>query len=54
MMACASQTLDPASRTEAEVDRRIAERGLRDLAYYNGAMHRAGLALPNFVRTLVA
>jgi len=54
MMACASQSLEPSSVGEAEIDRRIAERGLRDLAYYNGAMHRAGLALPNFVRALVA
>ena len=53
MMACASQQLDPAALGESEIDRRIAERGLRDLAYYNGAMHRAGLALPNFVRQLL-
>lgn len=54
MMACASQTLDPATLSGDEADRRIAERGLSRLQYYNGAMHRAGLALPNFVRDLVA
>ncbi len=54
MMACASQTLDPAVLSGDEADRRIAQRGLSRLQYYNGAMHRAALALPNFVRDLVA
>lgn len=53
MMACASATLDPKSLTAAEVDHRIAARGLRNLQYYNGDTHRAALALPNFVRDLV-
>jgi spermidine synthase len=53
MMACASQTLDPRSLSAREVDRRIAQRGLSRLQYYNGDMHRAALALPNFVRDLV-
>ena len=53
MMACASQALDPHAIGPGEVDARIAGRGLRDLRYYNGAMHAAGLALPNFVRDLV-
>lgn len=52
MMACASATLDPASVSAAEVDRRIAQRGIVRLQYYNGDMHRAALALPNFVRDL--
>jgi len=52
MMACCSATLDPRYLTSLEVDRRIAQRGIRDLQYYNGDMHRAGLALPNFVRAL--
>ena len=54
MMACASATLDPRTLSAEEVDRRIAERRLGDLRYYNGEMHRAALALPNFVRMLVA
>jgi len=54
MMACCSQTLDPRRLTAEEVDRRIAARGLRHLQYYNGDMHRAALALPNFVRLLTA
>jgi spermidine synthase len=54
MMACCSAALDPRSLGAIEVDRRLAERGVKNLAYYNGDMHRAALALPNFVRDLVA
>jgi spermidine synthase len=53
MMACASDTLDPGALSAAEADRRLALRGVSRLQYYNGDMHRAALALPNFVRTLV-
>ncbi|HEX4882815.1 MAG TPA: polyamine aminopropyltransferase [Casimicrobiaceae bacterium] len=53
MMACASHALDPRNLAAHEVDRRIAQRGLRDLQLYNGDVHRAALALPNFVRELV-
>ncbi len=52
MMACASSTLDPSAITAAEVDRRISLRNISNLQYYNGDMHRAALALPNFVREL--
>jgi spermidine synthase len=52
-MACASDTVDPLALTEAEVDRRIRERGLQHLQYYNGATHRAVFALPNFVQRLL-
>jgi spermidine synthase len=54
MMACASATLDPARLSAREIDGRIHERGLRKLQYYNGDMHCASLALPNFIRELVA
>ena len=54
MMACCSTGLDPRRMTTVEVDRRLSQRGIHDLAYYNGEMHRASLALPNFVRSLVA
>jgi spermidine synthase len=54
MMACASSTLNPAYLTPLEADRRIATRRIRDLKYYNGEVHRAAFALPNFVRELVA
>jgi len=53
MMACCSGTLDPRKLTAHEVNRRIAQRRLGDLQYYNGDVHRAALALPNFVRALV-
>lgn len=49
---CASESLDPLSLDEAEVERRIAERGLSGLKFYNGATHRGVFALPNFVRHL--
>jgi spermidine synthase len=52
MMASASATLSPAYLTPLDVDRRIAQRKIRDLQYYNGDMHRASFALPNFVREL--
>jgi spermidine synthase len=54
MMACCSATLDPRKLSAPEVDRRLAQRGIADLQYYNGETHRASLALPNFVRALVA
>jgi spermidine synthase len=54
MMACASPTLNPGYLTPLEANRRIATRGIRDLQYYNGEIHRACMALPNFVRDLVA
>lgn len=53
MMACASASLDPRSLSGLEVDRRIAQRGLRDLRYLNGDTYRGTLALPNFVRAMV-
>ena len=53
-LAMASDSTDPALLSEDEVDARIAERGLQDLQLYNGAMHRALLAQPNFVRQLLA
>ena len=53
MMACCAAALDPAAHSAAEIDARIAERNIRDLQYYNGAVHCAALALPNFVRALV-
>jgi spermidine synthase len=53
-MAFASDTVDPVALSEDEVDTRIAQRGLTHLQYYNGAMHRAGFCLPNFVKELLA
>jgi len=54
MMACCSPMLDPRNMKPLEVERRIAQRGIGDLQFYNGDTHRAAFALPNFVRALVA
>jgi spermidine synthase len=52
--ACASDTLDPLSLNEAEVERRISRHGLSNLQFYNGATHLGVFALPNFMRRLTA
>ncbi|MBK6982926.1 MAG: polyamine aminopropyltransferase [Betaproteobacteria bacterium] len=52
--ACASDSLDPRAIDPAEADRRIAGRGVGDLQFYNGEMHRAVFATPNYVRRLIA
>jgi len=52
-MAYASDSLDPLSIDPATVDLRIRERGIADLNYYNGEVHCALFALPNFYRKLL-
>lgn len=52
-MACASDGLDPTTISAAEVDRRLAARGIEGLDYYNGAIHCAQFALPNYLRRLL-
>jgi spermidine synthase len=52
--ACASDSLDARSLDPLEAERRIAARGVGSLRYYNGEVHRAMFALPNYVRELVA
>ena len=54
MMACCSALLDPRGMTPLQVDRRVSQRALADLRYYNGDTHRAAFALPNFVRALIS
>ncbi|QNP49756.1 polyamine aminopropyltransferase [Diaphorobacter aerolatus] len=53
-MAMASESTDPAHVSIEEVDARIASRGIGSLQLYNGAVHHALLAQPNFVRELLA
>jgi spermidine synthase len=53
-MACASDTVDPMALDEAAVEARIRDRGLTHLQFYNGATHRAVMALPNFVKDILA
>lgn len=52
--ACVSDTLDPREVEPSQVERTIAERRIGDLQYYNGEVHRALFALPNYIRKLVA
>ena len=52
-MAVCSDKLDPKAFTADEVDRRIEQRRLQDLRFYNGETHEGVFALPNFVRDLV-
>jgi spermidine synthase len=52
-MACASRATDPLALTDEAVETRLRERSIGDLQFYNGAMHRAVFAMPNFVRELV-
>jgi spermidine synthase len=51
--ATASDTLDPRAITPAEVERVIAARNLADLQFYNGEVHRALFAIPNYVKPLI-
>jgi len=51
--ACASDSLDPRTASPEHVERVIRERAIGDLQYYNGEVHRAMFALPNYVRALV-
>jgi len=52
-LAVCSDKLDPKSFTADEIDRRIEQRRLQDLRYYNGETHEGVFALPNYVRDLV-
>ena len=52
-MAVCSDKLDPKSITADEIDRRIEQRKLNDLRFYNGETHEGVFALPNFIRELV-
>ena len=49
-LVCASQSQDPKALTQDEITRRLAQRQIRNLNYYNAETHTAALALPNFVR----
>ena len=51
-MAVCSDKLDPKAFTADEIDRRIEQRKLQDLRFYNGETHEGVFALPNFVRDL--
>ncbi len=52
-LACASQSQDPKSLTWEEITRRLMQRQIGNLHYYNADTHAAVLAVPNFVRELL-
>ncbi len=52
--AIASDRLDPRAVAPETIEARLAERGVSGLQYYNGEVHRALFALPNYVKTLIA
>jgi spermidine synthase len=51
--ACASESLDPRAMSPDDVERVLAERRVGALQYYNGEVHRALFALPNYIKALV-
>ena len=51
--ACASDSLDPRAISPAQAEAVIAARGIGDLQYYNGEVHQALFAIPNYIRKLV-
>lgn len=53
-MACASDALSPSALEPADLELRLTVRGIGALQYYNGDIHRAQFALPNYLRVLLA
>ena len=53
-MAVCSDSLQPTAVSAAQIDERLAARGVTDLQYYNADIHGALFALPNYYRTLLA
>lgn len=52
-MAVCSDSLQPTTVSAAQIDERLATRGVTDLQYYNADIHGALFALPNYYRKLV-
>lgn len=52
--ACASDALDPRAVAPEQVEAVLAERRVGDLQYYNGEVHQALFALPNYIRKMLA
>lgn len=52
-MASASDAIDPASLTADDIERRICRNALSDLQYFNGDVHVASFAYPNYLQTLL-
>ena len=45
--------IDPRAITTVEVEQRLHDRGVGDRQFYNGEMHTAMLALPEYIKTLI-
>lgn len=54
MMACVSHSVYAAGVPAQLVDSRLQRRGVKGLQYYNGCMHQAAMAMPNFIRDALA
>jgi len=52
-MACASDATDPADLAADEVDRRLGERDIDKLQYFNADTHRAAFLYPTYLRDLI-
>ena len=52
-MAVCSDRLQPTAVSAAQIDERLAARGVTDLQYYTADIHGALFALPNYYRKLV-
>lgn len=52
-MACASDAVDPARLSADDVAHRIRDNDLSDLQYFNGDVHVASFAYPNYLRDLL-
>ncbi len=50
---CAQTRLQPTAVSAAQIEERLAARGVTDLQYYNADIHGALFALPNYYRKLV-
>lgn len=53
-MAIASDALDPITLSPDLAEQRLHERQIDTLQYYNGEVHRALFALPNYIRKLLS
>ncbi len=53
-LCTASAKLNPAQLSSDEVDRRIAERGLSGLRFYDGITHQGMFSLPKYLRAAIA
>jgi spermidine synthase len=51
--ACASDVLEPKRMAPADVEKVLRARGVGDLQYYNGEIHQALFALPNYIQKLL-